>query len=163
MSAPTWSRRSWLRRSAALCGSATALGRFPSSQAWSAEGLAAVEMGTNRLPRMVHEHVVAEVRQIMQARSRQLKNLKTKEDAEKYVASVQKSIQDCFGPWPEKTPLNARVTGIVERDAYRIEKVIFESRPEFFVTANLYVPKGLKGKAPGVVGSCGHSHNGKAN
>ena len=161
MSAPTWSRRSWLRRSAALCGSATALGRFPSSQAWSAEGLAAVEMGTNRLPRMVHEHVVAEVRQIMQARSRQLKNLKTKEDAEKYVASVQKSIQDCFGPWPEKTPLNAR--GIVERDAYRIEKVIFESRPEFFVTANLYVPKGLKGKAPGVVGSCGHSHNGKAN
>ena len=71
MSAPTWSRRSWLRRSAALCGSATALGRFPSSQAWSAEGLAAVEMGTNRLPRMVHEHVVAGARQLHHALGRQ--------------------------------------------------------------------------------------------
>ena len=45
------------------------------------------------------------------------------------------------------TPLNREVTGIVERDAYTIEKVIFESRPQFFVTANLYVPKGRKADA----------------
>jgi dienelactone hydrolase len=51
---------------------------------------------------------------------------------------------------------------VVERDAYRIENVIFESRPQFYVTANLYIPKGLTGKAPGVIGSCGHSTNGKA-
>ncbi len=43
-----------------------------------------------------------------------------------------------------------------------MEKVIFESRPKFFVTANLYLPKERKGgKVPGVVGSCGHSNNGK--
>jgi dienelactone hydrolase len=51
---------------------------------------------------------------------------------------------------------------VVERDQYRIEKVIFESRPEFFVTANLYVPRGRTFPLPGVVGSCGHSANGKA-
>jgi dienelactone hydrolase len=50
----------------------------------------------------------------------------------------------------------------VKRDAYDIEKVIFESRPGFLVTANLYVPKGRKMPLPGVVGSCGHSVNGKA-
>jgi hypothetical protein len=55
------------------------------------------------------------------------------------------------------------VTGKLERDAYIIEKIIFESRPGFFVTANLYVPHAAKRKKlPGVVGSCGHSHNGKA-
>ena len=63
---------------------------------------------------------------------------------------------------PAKTPLNPRVTATIERDAYRIENVIFESRPRFFVTANLYIPKGLNGKAPGVVGTCGHTTNGKA-
>ena len=38
-------------------------------------------------------------------------------------------IRECFGPDPERTPLNPRVTGVVERDTYRIEKIIFDSRP----------------------------------
>ncbi len=90
--------------------------------------------------------------------------LKTKADAEAYVRGVRDKIAACFGPFPEKTPLNAKVTGKLERDAYTIEKVVFESRPGFFVTANLYVPHAAKKgkKLPGVVGSCGHSHNGKA-
>ena len=71
-------------------------------------------------------------------------------------------IQECFGSFPERTPLNARVTRTVERDGYRIENVIFESRPGFPVTANLYVPTGREGRMPGVVGTCGHSANGKA-
>ena len=163
MSAPAWSRRSWLSRSSAGLGSALALGSLPLTQAWSAEAAASPAGGANRFPRMVHEAFVAQVREVMRRRSERLRKLSTRAEAEKYVTEVQAKIQSSFGPWPEKTPLNARVTGVVERDAYRIEKVIFESRPEFFVTANLYVPKGLKGKAPGVVGSCGHSHNGKAN
>ena len=76
--------------------------------------------------------------------------------------TVREKIDSCFGPWPEKTPLNPRVTSVVERDQYRIENVIFESRPGFLVTANLYVPKGRDFPLPGVVGSCGHSDNGKA-
>ena len=55
----------------------------------------------------------------------------------------------------EKTPLNPRVLGTVERDGYRIEKVLFESRPGFYVASNLYVPTGRKGPLPGVVGTCG--------
>jgi dienelactone hydrolase len=45
---------------------------------------------------------------------------------------------------------------------YTIENVIFESRPGFLVTANLYIPKGRSFPLPGVVASCGHSDNGKA-
>jgi len=63
---------------------------------------------------------------------------------------------------PEKSPLNARVTGIVECDGYRIEKVIFESRPNHRVAANLYVPTKGTGPFPGVAVPCGHSANGKA-
>ncbi|MBL8798982.1 MAG: prolyl oligopeptidase family serine peptidase [Planctomycetia bacterium] len=116
----------------------------------------------NRFPRMVQDHFVARVRAIEAAGNEARAKLKSKEDAEAYVRMVQQKIRDSFGPFPKKTPLMPRVTGTVERDEYTIEKVIFESRPEFLVTANLYIPKGKKLPAPGVVGSCGHSLNGKA-
>ena len=98
---------------------------------------------------MVHEYFVEQVRAAEQAGIKARAALKTKADAEAYVRDVREKIRTCFGPFPEKTPLNARVTGMVERDAYDIEKVIFESRPDFLVTANLYVPKGRKAPAAG--------------
>jgi dienelactone hydrolase len=116
----------------------------------------------NHFPRMVQEFFVAQMRAIEQAAEARRSALRSKEDAEAYVKDVREKIQQCFGPWPERTPLNARVTGTVDRDAYQIEKVIFESRPNFPVTANLYVPRQRHGPAPGVVGVCGHSANGKA-
>ena len=75
--------------------------------------------------------------------------LKTKADAEAYVESVRKRIRQCFGPEPKRTPLNPRVTGVVQRGAYRIEKVIFDSRPGFPVTANLYIPNEREHPLPG--------------
>jgi dienelactone hydrolase len=116
----------------------------------------------NRFPRMVQEYFVRRVREVEQLAEKRRAALKSKPDAEAYVREVRGKIQQCFGPWPEKTPLKARVTSTVERDAYKIENVIFESRPNFPVTANLYVPKGRKFPLPGVVGTCGHSDNGKA-
>ncbi|MCB1276133.1 acetylxylan esterase, partial [Prosthecobacter sp.] len=71
-------------------------------------------------------------------------------------------IRECFGPLPEKTPLNAKVTKTLERDGYQIENIVFESRPNYMVTGNLYLPTNRKGKVPGVIGVCGHSLNGKA-
>ena len=116
----------------------------------------------NRFPRMIQEYFVERVRQVDQRANKKRSELRTGEDAEAYVREVQMKIQQCFGPWPDKTPLNARVTGILKRDTYNIEKVIFESRPGFPVTSNLYVPTGRKNPLPGVVGVCGHSDNGKA-
>jgi dienelactone hydrolase len=116
----------------------------------------------NRFPRMVQEYFVERVRAIEAAGKAQRAQLETKADAEAYVSGVRAKIQQCFGPWPEKTPLNPRIPGVVERDAYNIEKLIFESRPGYLVTANLYVPKGRPFPLPAVVGTCGHSDNGKA-
>jgi len=116
----------------------------------------------NRFPRMVQEYFVQRVRQVEARSNKRSEKVKTRADAQAYVSEVRQKIQMSFGPWPEKTPLRPQVTGIVERDAYRIEKVIFESRPDFLVTANLYVPKGRKFPLPGVVGTCGHFPNAKA-
>jgi cephalosporin-C deacetylase-like acetyl esterase len=81
------------------------------------------------------------------------------------VLDRQKTVVDevwkmLGGPF-EKTPLNPRVTGVVERPGYRIEKLVFESWPQLYVTANLYVPA-TGGRHPGILGPLGHSANGKA-
>jgi len=60
-------------------------------------------------------------------------------------------------PLPPRTPLNARVVGTLSRDGYRVERLIFESRPGFPVTANLYLPAGQTGvRRPAVVCPTGH-------
>jgi cephalosporin-C deacetylase-like acetyl esterase len=56
-----------------------------------------------------------------------------------------------------RLPLNVKVTGVVDRPLYRIEKLYYESLPKLYVTANLYVPKQLESRAPGVLYVCGHA------
>ena len=57
----------------------------------------------------------------------------------------------------QRPPLNVKITGVVERPQYRIEKLYYESLPQAYVTANLYVPNKLASRAPGVLYVCGHS------
>ncbi|MFQ6134001.1 MAG: alpha/beta hydrolase family protein, partial [Armatimonadota bacterium] len=60
-------------------------------------------------------------------------------------------------PQAERPPLNPKVTGVLDRDKYTVEKLYYESLPQLYVASNLYVPKGLDGPAPGVLYVCGHS------
>jgi cephalosporin-C deacetylase-like acetyl esterase len=75
--------------------------------------------------------------------------------------SVVEALWRMLGGRFERTPLNPRVTGVLDRPGYRIEKLIFESRPHLYVTANLYVPA-AGGRRPAILGPLGHSTNGKA-
>lgn len=116
----------------------------------------------NRFPRAMQEHYVEKARAVEREANARRAALKTRADAERYVADVRGKIRLCFGPFPEKTPLDARTTATHLRSGYKIENVIFESRPGFPVTANLYVPTDRRGPLPGVIATCGHSNNGKA-
>lgn len=116
----------------------------------------------NRFPRMVQEYFLARFREIEKVSEEKRSRLQSRGDAEDYVREIQFRIQKCFGTWPNKTPLNARTTGTVDRDVYKIEKIILESRPGFLVTANLYLPKGLETPLPAIIGTCGHGDPGKA-
>ena len=58
--------------------------------------------------------------------------------------------------YPEKNPLRPVVVGTFRRDGYRVENVMFESRPNFFVTGNLYIPTTGSGHFPAVISPCGH-------
>src|SRR5688572_30461860 len=72
---------------------------------------------------------------------------------------VRRQILVAAGLWPmpTKTPLKAVIHGKIDRGDYTIEKVYFESAPGFFVTGNLYRPKNVKGKVPGILTPHGHA------
>jgi len=110
---------------------------------------------------MVMDDYVARVRVVNADRAKRLSSIRSKKEAFAYRDEVREAIDKAYRPWPSKTPLNARVVGTIERRYYRIEKVLFESRPGCLVTAHLYVPNNLDGPAPGIIGSCGHAADGK--
>jgi dienelactone hydrolase len=66
-----------------------------------------------------------------------------------------------FPPLQERMPPKVTVTGVLEREGYRIEKLYYEALPSFYLTANLYVPDGLTEPAPGVLYVCGHGQHQK--
>src|SRR6266700_132530 len=77
---------------------------------------------------------------------------------EKRAERVRRQVLVSQGLWPmpTKTPLNPVIHGKTDRGEYTVEKVYFESAPGFFVTGNLYRPKNVTGKAPGVLFAHGH-------
>jgi dienelactone hydrolase len=83
---------------------------------------------------------------------------KSKAEWDKRAERVRRQILVSQGLWPmpTKMPLNAVIHGKVDRGEYTVEKVFFESAPGFFVTGNLYRPKNINGKAPGVLFAHGH-------
>ena len=93
----------------------------------------------------------------LEPRKLEISQLKTKEDWINRQQKVKEKLLDLMGPFPEKTPLNIQVTGVIQREDYRVEKFIFESVPGFYVPAVLFIPEGISGKAPAIVNPIGHS------
>ncbi|NQZ70079.1 MAG: acetylxylan esterase, partial [Lentisphaeria bacterium] len=118
-------------------------------------------MNSNRYPSMVQQYFVNRVDALMEERQERLNALKTKKAAEAYVTGIRRKIRTCFGKLPPKTALNPVITREQDLGDVILENVLFESRPGFLVSGNIYRPK-TSGKLPVVLGLCGHSENGKA-
>ncbi len=86
--------------------------------------------------------------------------LKTPEQLTAHQEKMRQYFLAQIGGFPNRTPLHAKIIGRRECDGYTLEKVLFESQPQHYVTAVLYLPKG-RPPFPGVLVPCGHSANGK--
>src|SRR5271168_1469508 len=93
----------------------------------------------------------------------------TRAQAEARQREVRQKILTLIGGLPEKTPLNAKSLGTTQADGYRIEKILYESQPNFPVTALLYLPDAKPSadpstqpaKLPAIVIAPGHGFTGK--
>lgn len=108
--------------------------------------------------------IEAEANAALARRTETYEALKTPEQ----IAAYQRKLREFFfaqlGPLPERTPLNPQIVGRRDGDGFRMEKVIFESRPKHYVTALLFLPAtgSTHEKFPGVIVPCGHTADGKA-
>ncbi len=110
------------------------------------------------LSRALPKYFVADARTHLSSRPR----IASMKDMNARKEEVRKRIIQNVGGFPKRTPLNAQIVGVVDRDLYRIEKVIFESQPKLYVTANLYLPKKGNGPYPAVLFPLGHESGAKA-
>ena len=86
--------------------------------------------------------------------------LKSPDQIQRRQQELKEFFTRQLGGFPERTPLNARTVRTIPADGYRIECVIFESRPNHHITANLYLPES-SGPVPAVAVSSGHSRTAK--
>jgi dienelactone hydrolase len=112
----------------------------------------------NDLPR----YVTAQMNEARARRLAELRAVRTEAGVKARIEEVRSKVWRLIGGQFEKTPLKPKIVGKIDRSDYRIEKIIFESRPEVFVTANLYLPKNYKPPYPGIIVPLGHSSNGKS-
>ncbi|MCI0703155.1 MAG: alpha/beta hydrolase family protein, partial [Planctomycetia bacterium] len=136
---------------------------FLSGAVVAADDLTVLKPGKGETPprKMLHFALIAECDKHFAKRKAEIEKLKSPADIAARQKTLRANFIEALGGFPEKTPLNAKTVGTLKRDGYTIERVIYESRPDHHVTANLYLPEG-KGPFPGVLMPLGHSQNGKA-
>ncbi len=111
---------------------------------------------------LVQEYYVNKFRKNAELRRKKIAAITSAAAAEKFVAETKAKVRGVFNFPKEKCPLNPVVTSTVDHPCYTVEKVIYYSRPNFPVTAHLFIPKNLTAKAPAMVVLCGHAFEGKA-
>ena len=110
----------------------------------------------------LYHHFTSEAFQHLDERKKLLSEIESPDGWKERQKWIKQTLHDLIGPFPDKTPLNAKSVRSVEKEGYRIEHIIYESQPRFYVTASLFIPSSLKRreKAPAVIYCSGHSNEG---
>lgn len=112
----------------------------------------------NQLPRYLRERAA----EYFEAERTRKARIDTVGAHERRVERVRESFLEEIGGLPtDRTPLNAETTGVLDRNGYAIERIVYESLPDFHVTGNFYRPDG-DGPFPAVLFLCGHALSAKS-
>ena len=122
---------------------------------------------THRAPssfsgRSTQFHTFLEQRQmpLLQAADERRAKIDSIEKLRAYNAFMRNTFIEKLGGLPVRDcPLNPVTTKVADRGGYVEESVIFNSRRDVYVTASLYLPKGLTEPSPAVLFYSGHTNN----
>jgi cephalosporin-C deacetylase-like acetyl esterase len=108
------------------------------------------------MPDMLDKFLTTKLNRLTAAWEQRRAQLQTVDELKKRNATVLHDVLKMVGAFPPKSFLRATTVRSIEKNGYRIENVLFCSRPDFWVTANLYVPTTGKGPFPAILSPCGH-------
>jgi dienelactone hydrolase len=120
-------------------------------------GVEQSQIDPSRADAMLAEYFKAETAKL---RDRCLTDINSLEDWQAKRKIYREQLFEMVGlsPLPEKTDLKPVITGKIEHEQFTVENLQFQSMPGLYVTANLYIPKGLEKPAPAILYVCGHGN-----
>jgi cephalosporin-C deacetylase-like acetyl esterase len=141
-------------------------GVLPLAMAWPSRGIATAVAGdpqtpsarlySEMMPDMVVTYITQKVNAVAADWDQRRSQIRTTEQIAARNRFVREKCIEMIHGLPERNPLNAVTVKVLERDGYKVENVLFESQPDFWVPANLYVPTTGSGPYPGIISPCGH-------
>jgi hypothetical protein len=113
-------------------------------------------------PNSLYRYLAGQAYELLAQRDRDIARLNSLSDWQQRQKFIHETLLDIVGPFPEKTPLNAKITRVIEKDSFRVEHIIYESQPGFYVTSSMFIPgrSGKRGKLPVVIYCSGHTSDG---
>ncbi len=137
----------------------TGTGSFVSIQYREKENLNVLDQWIrwNNPGSLLINHLLNQAGEYYKIRDKEIARLETSDDWTKRQEHVRIKLNKIVGPFPERTPLNPLITGIVRKKGFRVEKLIYEAMPESYVTGCLFVPDVIDSKAPAVLNVIGHN------
>src|SRR5688500_2916160 len=104
---------------------------------------------------MVLRHLTNQAMALLDEREAHIARLNSREDWLARQHHVRAALDRIIGTFAHDSPLNPQVTGVVRKNGYRIEKIVFESLPQLYVTGCLLIPDGLTSPAPTILYTAG--------
>jgi len=112
-------------------------------------------------PNALYHHVSSQAFKMLGQRDSVIAGINSLDGWKERQQRVRNKLLEIAGPFPEKTPLNAKIIRKIKKDGYTIEHIIYQSRPGLNVTSSLFIPDlKKKAKAPAVIYCSGHSEVG---
>lgn len=113
-------------------------------------------------PNSLYHYVAGQAYNMLAGRTDEIKKITSLQEWQQRQKFVRETLMDIVGPFPEKTPLNARIVRTLNRDSLKVEHIIFESQPGFYVTSSLFIPAAIRKnrKAPAIIYCSGHATDG---
>lgn len=111
-------------------------------------------------PNALYHYLADQAHDLLDKRKIAISEIHSLPDWQHRQEYIRHTLNEIVGPFPDKSPLNPKITGTILKDGFRVENIIFESQPGLYVTSSLFIPDGLEGKAPAILYCSGHTTEG---
>ncbi len=114
--------------------------------------LSRVERKYYDLQGMLENYLDQRIKSLAIQEHREWDSVKTLEDWERYRDKRIEILRSSLGVFPDSCPpLDYQVSGTYEGEGYQVKNIVYQSRPGFFVAANLYLPEEPPDNMPGII------------
>jgi cephalosporin-C deacetylase-like acetyl esterase len=109
----------------------------------------------------LYHHLAGDAFMLLEKRQENISAINSVSGWKERQAVIMGKLMEAIGSFPEKNELNAQITGVIEKEDYRIEHIVYESQPGFFVTSSLYIPgEAVNKRLPAIIYCSGHTAEG---